>query len=632
MTDSTAKARIRLIQMEVRPGRPAQNSATMRRHIDQAKQDDVDIIVFPEMVIPGYLIGDEWERESFLKECEECGKDILQASNNITAVFGNVAIDWDARNEDGRVRKYNALFTVRDSVFIGPARSPFAYVIKSLLPNYREFDDSRHFYDVRKLALERNMPIEDLFAPVKAGNLSLGCMICEDAWDSDYALSPLKSLEKHAVDFFINISASPFTYNKNSKRNRVFTAHAGHTKKPFIYVNQTGIQNNGKTVFTFDGGSCIYDCHGNILNCATAYNEENLTFDLPLNSGTRFGRPITYTQDSIADIHKAIEYGTNNFMKLCGVSKVVVGLSGGIDSAVVACIYSRLLKPANLLLVNMPSRYNSTLTRDLARKLASNLKCLYAEIPIEDSVELTRRQLEGLEFASTNGSIKSKVQLDGRVMENIQARDRSSRILAAVAAAFGGVFTCNSNKTEATVGYTTLYGDLAGYFANIADLWKMEVYELGMYMNDKIFMSNMIPEGIFKVTPSAELSADQNVNEGKGDPLIYPYHDKLFASWVESWNRATPEDILQWYMDGSLELKIGYIDKVKDIFKDHQSFITDLERWWNLYQGLGLAKRIQAPPILAVKRRAFGFDHRESQIGARYTRKYQLLKKTLLEL
>ena len=182
-----------------------------------------------------------------------------------------------------------------------------------------------------------------------------------------------------------------------------------------------------------------------------------------------------------------------------------------------------------------------------------------------------------------------------------------------------------------TVGYTTLYGDLGGYLANLADLWKGEVYELGRYLNKTVFHRDVIPEGSFAVAPSAELSVEQAVDEGKGDPLMYPYHDKLFRSWVEDWNRSTPEEILEWYGEGTLEQHLDYEGCVKDLFPSPKHFIDDLERWWNHYQGMGVAKRIQAPPVLAVKRRAFGFDHRESQTGPHYTRRYRELKKRLID-
>jgi NAD+ synthase (glutamine-hydrolysing) len=238
-------------------------------------------------------------------------------------------------------------------------------------------------------------------------------------------------------------------------------------------------------------------------------------------------------------------------------------------------------------------------------------------------------QINGLTIKTIDGKMEQKLTLSGFMQENIQARDRSSRILAALASAFGGAFTCNANKSEMTVGYTTIYGDLGGYLAPISDLWKGEVYELAEYLNQEIFHREFIPCGSIDIVPSAELSENHNVDEGKGDPLIYPYHDRLFQSWVEWWNRATPEEILTWYAEGSLAKKLGFDGKISDIFPTAAEFIADLERWWNLYQGMGVAKRIQAPPVLAVKRRAFGFDHREAQMAPHYTQKYKILKKSI---
>jgi NAD+ synthase (glutamine-hydrolysing) len=383
-------------------------------------------------------------------------------------------------------------------------------------------------------------------------------------------------------------------------------------------------------VFTFDGASCLYDEFGNTIDPLAPFAEGVIDFSLPKGAGQRFGTRIEPRADDVAMLFEAIRYGTARFMKACGVERIVVGASGGIDSAVVAALYGCIISPGRLLLVNMPSRFNSSTTITLARDLARNLGCGYLEIPIEESVRLTRTQLAGA--VAQWPDVTRSLPVSDFVMENVQARDRSARVLAAVAASFGGVFTCNANKSEMTVGYTTLYGDLGGYLANIADLWKGEVYELGHYLNSQVYGRMVIPEGVFTVVPSAELSAAQAVDEGKGDPLIYPYHDRLFRAWVEEWNRVTPEEILEWYQAGTLERHLAYAGKISDLFPTAQLFIADLERWWNQYQGLGVAKRIQAPPVLAVKRRAFGFDHRESQLGTRYTRRYEALKRELLGL
>ncbi len=629
MTADRQSIRTRLEQIEVLPGRPRDNAAAMLERIESARSDGVELVVFPEMAIPGYLLGDEWERESFLRECEACGEEIRAASEGLVVVFGNIALDRDRRNEDGRVRKYNAAFVAQDGAFIGPAASTYPFVIKALLPNYREFDDSRHFFDLRKLALEEGRSLESLITPVPTRVGKLGCLICEDAWDADYALSPLEVLADNGADVFVNISASPYTLNKNHKRNRVFAAHAERLRRPLIYVNKVGVQNNGKTVFTFEGESCVYDAHGHHTDCGTPFEAASLTLDVPLDPEAAFGAPLELREDSIDELRLALEFGMRRFMASCGIERVVVGASGGIDSAVTAALLSRILPPEQLLLVNMPGRYTSGTTRSLARELAGNLGCLYAEVSVEESVATTVAQIDGLKASSLDGRLEHELALSPFMLENVQARDRSSRILAAVASAFGGAFTCNANKAEATVGYTTLYGDLGGFIACLADLWKGEVYHLAAHLN-AITPRPLIPQGSIDVTPSAELSPDQAVDEQKGDPLIYPYHDRLFASWVEWWNRATPEENLRWYADGVLEEKIGYEGKVADLFQDAAAFIADLERWWDLYQGMGIAKRIQAPPILGVKRRVFGFDHRESQIGPRYTRAYEELKVELL--
>jgi NAD+ synthase (glutamine-hydrolysing) len=617
--------------MEVTAGNPCGNTERMLQHIAAAKSDNVELLVFPEMAVPGYLIGDEWEHEAFLRECETCSSELLHASKGLIVVFGNVGLDWKRRNEDGRVRKYNALFVAEDGVFLGPERGPYDFVVKTLLPNYREFDDSRHFSDLRKLAMEEECSLSDLISPVKTRGLSIGCAICEDAWDADYGFSPLKILQARKPDLFVNISCSPFTFNKRLKRHHVYQKHASDTRCPLVCVSNVGIQNNGKTVFTFDGSSCIYDGHGNVAQCGQAFKESCLTHDIPVSAPEAFGSPAQPTQDGIKDIHAAIEYGTVKFMELCGVDRITVGISGGIDSAVVAALYGRIVPKQNLLLVNMPGRFNSATTRALASRLAANLDCFYADIPIDDSVGLTVNQLDGLALRNAAGTTHETLKLNSFIIENIQARDRSSRILAAASAAFGGVFTCNANKSEATVGYTTLYGDLCGYLANIADLWKTEIYELAEYLNSTVYGREVIPSECITLTPSAELSEDQAVDKGKGDPLIYTYHDLLFKSWVEWWNRTTPEEILLWYSENQIEDKLGYEGKIRDLFKDNKSFIADLERWWNQYQGMGLVKRIQAPPVLAVKKRAFGFDHRESLMGPRYTREYLELKQKLLK-
>lgn len=619
--------KIRLIQLDVIPGQPASNGKQILTHIEQAQRDQIDLLLLPEMCVPGYLIGDEWERSAFLRECEAWGEKICAASQGITVVFGNIAVDWLQKNEDGRERKYNALFVAENGTFIAHPTTSQNFFIKTLMPNYREFDDNRHFHDPRKLAYELKLPLEDLIQPVPSRLGKLGCVLCEDGWDEDYAISPLALQAAKGAELLINISSSPYTFNKNHKRNRVFSAQAKKYGLPLFYVNACGLQDNAKTLFTFDGSSCVYNAQGHVEHQANAFTEDVLDVQLPAANAAA-SVPGAWAEDSTAQQFAAIQYGTRKFMERIGLNKVVVGVSGGIDSAVAAALYRTLLPAENLLLVSMPGPFTSMTTRKLSRALAENLDCPFTEIPIQPAVDITVGQLEEAEFSYSGG--KLQLQVSDFVRENIQARDRSSRILAGVAAAFGGAFTCNANKSETTVGYSTLYGDLGGFLANLADLWKGEIYALAEFLNKEVYGREVIPQGSIRIKPSAELSAQQNVDKNQGDPLFYPYHDALFRSWVERWQRATPEDNLRWYKDGELAKQLGYEGDIQVLFPDSASFIADLERWWKLYQGMAIAKRIQAPPVLAIKRRAFGFDHREAQMGARFTEGYEQLKRELI--
>ncbi|MCE5285523.1 MAG: NAD(+) synthase [Pelosinus sp.] len=629
--------KIALGQIEVIPGQPDRNTHNMLDMIAEARRAKAHIIVFPEMAIPGYLLGDTWEQTAFLQDCEAFGQEIIAASTDICVLFGNVAIDWKKRGDDGRVRKYNAFFAAQNGKLLGDDNFIYPFRIKTLLPNYREFDDTRHFYSMRKLALELNKPLTELLKPVNvtiAGQkIKLGCILCEDGWGDDYHLQPPAILHNNGpVDLFINISSSPYTFNKNNKRNRVFSREASELNTPLIYVNNVGLQNNGKTIYTFDGASTVYSGSGEIIAYCPTFRAEiqYLTLNL-IDKGTSLPMLSAPSDDTIADIYQAIHYGAEKFLVSIGMNKVVVGISGGIDSAVAAALYTDILGPENVLLVNMPSIYNSATTKGLAAKLAKNLGCLYTVIPIQEAVDHTINQLKTSPITNLTTGAETNLTVSGFVTENIQARDRSARILAGAAAAFGGGFTCNANKSEMTVGYSTLYGDQAGFLAALSDLWKHQVYALAEYFNTKVFGRTAIPQETIDIVPSAELSFAQAVDEGKGDPLIYPYHDYLFRAFAERWNRATPEDILTWYSKGILEQEIGcQRGLVKRIFPTHQDFIADLERWWKLYSGMAIAKRIQAPPVLAISRRAYGFDHREAQNRLYFTTRYNKLKAELL--
>lgn len=626
--------KISIAQMRVIPGFPDRNTEEMLRLVSKARELKSDLIIFPEMAIPGYLLGDTWEETSFLEDCAACADEIVAASHGITIMFGSVAIDWNKRNNDGRVRKYNAFFTAQHGALVTPDDMPYPFVIKTLMPNYREFDDARHFFSLQKLAAEMGKTVKDIISPVRFSirgeEYSAGCLLCEDGWSDDYELTPADLIcEKSSPDFFVNISSSPYTMGKELKRHCVFSSEAAAQKTPLIYVNNVGLQNNGKTVYTFDGGSAVYDGEGNIKLAAPAYTEKLVSFRLENLSSMKAAK--VEMESESARIYRALIYGIRLFLESVGLRRVVIGVSGGIDSSVVAALYARVLKPENILLVNMPSVYNSQTTKKIADKLAKNLGTRYAIVEIQKSVEHTIRQIEEVPIQNFFDGTTSQLRVSTFAAENIQARDRSARVLAGLAATFGGGFTCNANKTETTVGYSTLYGDQSGFLSTIADLWKYQVYDLARYLNDEVYRREVIPAEALSIVPSAELSGAQNVERGEGDPLFYPYHDYLFRAFVERWQKATPQDVLSWYAAGSLEKNIGCEEGiVQKHFVTPSDFINDLEHWWSQFSGMAVAKRIQAPPILAVSLRAFGFDRREAQNGTYYTRKYRALKSKLL--
>ncbi len=638
--------KIALAQIEVQPGQPALNFQKISA-LYQLLSPAYDVVAFPELALPGYFIGDTWEQPSFLRECEELAHMLAKQSGSCALIFGSVGIDWTKRNEDGRVRKYNAAFVAQNGRFIPHPKLPYAFWIKTLLPNYREFDDTRHFFDLRKYAAECGLALTELTVPLTlthaSRSFSIGLNICEDAWDEDYAFSPIQQLSKQPLDLLLNISCSPYTLGKAQRRDKLLNKISQSTGVPLAYVNCVGTQNLGKTVFGFDGASAVYWSSSTQPQHTERFCEGVIGVDLVQGSCSPFsirkndqgfsiqvGSFASQALSEAAELYQALTQTLKAILQQWKISKVVIGASGGIDSALAAALYTQVLDPKSVFLVNMPTQHNSKLTQRAAAELAARLQAPYAVVPIQDAFDATVKQLNGIPF--TQG-LKAP-SLQRLHLENIQARDRSSRVLASIAAALGAVFTCNANKTELTVGFSTLYGDATGFLAAIADLWKGQVYALAKYYNQTVVGREIIPKESISVIPSAELSADQDVNENKGDPFHYPYHDALFRSWVEPWERKTPEDILIAFAEDRLEEVLGSFSKkdVLSLFKnDVHAFVQDMERWWNQYAGMGAFKRVQSPPLIALSRRAYGNDYRE-HIGAvrSFSRNYCDLRSKLL--
>lgn len=613
-------------QMYIEPGNPAKNMQTIVEQISQAKHNGDHLIVFPEMSVPGYLLGDEWENEAFVRDCIAYNQEIIAATQDIVAVWGNVAVDENEVGEDGRIRKYNAAIVAQNGRQLG-------ITYKTLMPKYREFDDERFFYSLRKLAQDSQLTLADYLKPfqvkIDGSSRQLGVSLCEDMWNDDYTLNPIQTLLDNGAEFIVNLSCSPWTWRKNDKRHRVVRERIKQKPVPFVYVNNVGTQNNGKNIFLFDGNTTFYNPDGSLAKIANDYQAEQLRHTLFTNSQQEhFNLKLSVERDR-KELLNGLIYGIRDFYKKIGASKTVIGISGGIDSSLSAALLAQAIGGENIYAVNMPSRFNSETTKGAARQLAQNLGLNYAVVPIQQSFEFTVNQLNDTEFIRLDGSgVVTQVELSSLNKENVQARDRGSRVLAGIASALGAVFINNGNKTETALGYATLYGDVNGALAPLADLYKMEVYELGKFINDQAGKT-LIPQEVFDIPASAELSDEQKIEEGKGDPIIYPYHDQLMKAFIEF--RLDPEDILTFYAEGTIASKLHFDSALLEKhFNTPQKFIEDLEHKWKLYK-LNFFKRIQAPPIIAVSKRAFGFDLRESQNSVYYTRKYLDLKQRLLD-
>ena len=577
--------KIALAQMEVRACCPDINLEKMLKFIEDAKKEEADIIIFPFYALSGDFTSSTYDRLAFFEDLQTYNNDILEASEGITILFSN--------HGDGRI---------------------------TFAASNKKFIEDEHHFDTFDLE-------------IKGKKYHILC-------EPDAKRSREEHVFKKKFDFIVINAATEFITGQNKSRDETFRRCAKDNGCPMIYINCVGSQNTGKTIYTLDGHSSVYNANGDVIVRAKSFEEELVFFDFDEVNNMP---PIEETEESdIAEIYQALYHGVKTFLGQIGIKKIVIGISGGIDSAVDAALYTKILGTDNVLLVNMPSVFNSATTKGLSEQLAKNLGCNYMIVPIQESVDYTVKQIESIPIRGARSKEQGASEIADNVLdpspltlapivrENIQARDRSSRVLAALAAAFGGGFTCNANKAETTIGYATMYGDCAGVVSALADLWKYQVYDLAKYFNEVVYGREVIPQGIIDIVPSAELSTAQNVDEGKGDPLKYPYHDYLFKAFVEA--EVTPAEIIQWYTEGILEEKIGCEDGlVAKYFANAEEFINDLERWWNQFTGIAVAKRIQAPPIIAVTDHAFGsFFLREAQGCTYYSRAYKALKSKLL--
>ena len=543
--------KIALAQLNLHIGNFEKNTSKIIEYIEQAKSDRVDLIVFSEMAISGYPPQDLLEKRSFIERCEDAVEEIAAVCKNIAVVLGAPTLN---QHPNGK-RLYNS------GLFITDGEIQFIQN-KTLLPTYDIFDEYRYF--------ESN----DKFNIVEYKGEKIALTICEDLWDFQpvenafgrnrlYNITPMEQLMKYKPDFILNIAANPFSYTKIWGRKNVFIRNAKQYKLPVFNVNQVGAQ----TELIFDGGSLIVNPDGTIADELNLFKEDYRIYDLNDIKSCKIKKSVDENPNVIAKIHDALVLGVRDYFNKMGFTKATLGLSGGIDSAVALAIAAKALGSKNLRVLLLPSKYSSDHSISDAIKLADKLGVQYDIVNIQEIVDSFNKSLSEV-FKDLKEDITE---------ENIQARARGT-LLMALSNKFGHILLNTSNKSEAAVGYGTLYGDMNGGISVLGDVYKTDVYKLARYINRD---EEIIPENTITKPPSAELRPDQKDSDSLPD---YDLLDKILFEYIEL--QKPLDDICNEGYDKSL---------IEKIIK-----LVDTNEY----------KRYQAPPILRISSKAFGAGRR----------------------
>jgi NAD+ synthase (glutamine-hydrolysing) len=599
--------KIAIAQMNVVAGQIETNLMTMKQMIDQAKLEAVDFIVFPEMCVTGYVIGDRFLQSGFQEAALQANQRIINWSKDMAILWGNLHhVEAFKSNRDGRRNRYNAAHLAVNGA-MHPQDHGFGcgVYVKHCMPDYRIFDDSRYFKSALEVAFETSQALNFNLKPFKLEinqhTLQVGVEICEDLWSASYAIQPTDCYVRQSVDLIVNISSSPYTLGKEvSREKRILEQVQRHQDKmvPILYVNAVGMQNNGKNVILFDGDSTLYSANGQaMVQCNDRFEQELRVMFLG------------DTQPRLAEGSKlldALVSAIRLFDQTMFQAKVpwIIGLSGGIDSCVNAALLVLALGKERVHGYNMASCYNQETSIEMARKLALTLDIQFEEGSIESLVQSTLETLESYHMS----------QVEGLAFENIQARIRG-HLLSSFASVLGGVIINNGNKVELALGYATLYGDTIGALSPLGDLTKLQIFELAKMINQtfqkEVIDHKLIPHqnihGFeFGFAPSAELKDNQV------DPMKWGVHDYL-VQYLTEYPTRHPVEYLRAYVSGAWE-KWPIAAWMRAYGLDDPSTFVEDYRWFTKAWHQAVFKRIQFPPIVMLSRGAFGFDYRESQL------------------
>ncbi len=609
--------KIALGQIEVKAGQIEHNFKQMEAYINEAKASNYDLIVFSELVLSGYVLQDAYYQTSFLETLQTYNDKLLALSQDIGIIWGNVntqAINGITHGRDGRLVRTNCAYFAYNQEWVKRSDNDeyAGYLVKSLYPDYRFFDDSRYFLSLAELALFDNSILTKMHQPFLFKGYKLGLEICEDLFHENYPLDLNNEYQK-SCDYIVNISCSPYTQGKEQLRKRKIQAQAKGGAY-FVYVNNVGSQNNGKNILIFDGNSSIYDPQGNyVYGCNDLFTPE-----LGL-SNTTLTNP--YPSKLLLALIKGIQFFDLEMFN----SKVkwIIGLSGGLDSSMSAALLSLALGSERIVGYNMATSYNSQKTKDNAKNLAEALNIRLHNGVIEPLVTSSVEVIKDFDYQDSD--------ISNFTLENIQARIRG-HLLSSFAAIEGGVVVNNGNKVEVALGYCTLYGDSIGALSLLADLVKTDLFTLALEINSYC-AKEVIPISLLPIVTNGniewEMPPSAELKDAQVDPMKWYYHDELIKLLI-----SYPNDGLIKLMEAYLDDSIFDTDLGKWLsyyqLDNPQAFIEDLE--WVLRQvNLSVFKRIQMPPILTISNSAFGFDYRESQIRLERGMRFETLKNKILE-
>ena len=526
--------KIVLAQLNFHVGDIEGNCKKILENIEIAKSKHMaDCIVFTELALIGYPPEDLIFRAKINARIEKCISQIKELAKNITVVVGTPWMEQEKR--------FNAVLVLQDQQII-------AKYYKQVLPNYSVFDEERYFSSGTDTCV------------FKINNVNMGLTVCEDVWSSE----PVKKCRQAGADLVISINASPFHEHKQSERVAAVAKQAKENRIPILYVNQVG----GQDELVFDGSSFALDSQQEIVAKAAFCEEDLLLIEFqPENQKLVSKTHFSELYDELGIVYQVLQLGLKDYVNKNGFKGGLIGLSGGIDSALALTLAADALGPERVHAVMMPTQYTSDMSLEDAELLSTNLGVKYSVIEIEPIVESFTNALKDL-FIDTESDTTE---------ENIQARIRGM-LLMALSNKFGHMVISTGNKSEMAVGYATLYGDMAGGFAPLKDVPKMKVFELSRYRNT---ISNVIPQRIIDRPPSAELAPDQ-VDEDSLPP--YEELDQILELFIEE--DAGREEIVAKGFDEEVVSRV-----IKMVFQNEY-------------------KRRQAPPGVKITKRAFGKDRR----------------------